>query len=100
MLNKILSPLNNFVYMAKLHGVQVYYNETFVEEAARRAEELNIGVRGLLSIFADIKHKYRYDMMTGKIKTICLYETVFKELDVIEEEQKGNDDEQKRALKL
>ena len=89
--NKKLSPLKNFVLMASMFNVNVYYTEEFVRLLSEEAYKLDLGARGLIGLFQEIETRYIEDIINGNIKSIYLDETLFKN---------AKQEENKKTLKL
>ena len=67
-----LSPLKSFIELASLYGVEVKYDEEFLDEIAEKAYEERIGARALQRQINEIRNKHLIDIISKDIECIDL----------------------------
>ena len=67
-----ISPLHSFIKLCNIYGVDVEYDDEFVEEIATKAYEERIGARALQRQINKVKNEYIIDILSGSIDNIDL----------------------------
>lgn len=72
LLNSNISPLALKKELFKSYGIDLTYNEEFIDKVTEEAVRVNTGARGLKLVFEKEFEKFEYEVLKGDITTINL----------------------------